>query len=149
MRKNINILYKWHDWLALPKFTKSWYEDDLAGELSEYEAETKAIKRWSELSDITYTCSRARWSGYYLPFPLKRYQYWLGLIYMLPKYTNRFLFFRMAGRKAGANKDIRCVRNPNKLEKIDETIRDQNVEVDLEKLKNICQKQRRFWLLLP
>ncbi len=133
----------------MPKFDKAWHEADMADELAEYEEETKLLKKWSEASDVVYTYTRAKWSGLDLSFPLMPYQYLLGLLYMLPKYSSRFLFFRGAGRKAGADKDIRCVRNPKKLHKLDDVVDEQNIEVSLDTLKAICKRRRKYWPLLP
>jgi hypothetical protein len=112
-------------------------------------AKTKLLKKWSELSDVAYTCTRARWSGHELEFPLAKWQYPLGILYMYPKYSGRFLFYRRAGRKAGANKDIRCVRNPRKLHKLDEILAEQHIQVDRPRLHDVCQHQLKRWPLLP
>jgi len=143
------MLNKWHGWLEMPKFSKEWHISDLDDELTEYKAESKLIKKWSELSDVVYTCTRARWSGYNLEFPLKSWQYYLGTPYMLLKYSGRFLFYRRAGQKAGANKVIRCVRNPKKLNKLEEIIIEQKIDVDKQLLIEVCKKQLRHWPLLP
>jgi hypothetical protein len=139
----------WHSWLAMPGFDQAWHERDLADELAEYHEETKLLKKWSELSDVVYTCTRARWSGHALAFPLRRWQFWVGLPYMYGKYTGRFLFYRHAGKKAGANKVIRCVRNPQKLHKLDNILAEQDITVDKARLLAQCKKQLRFWPLLP
>jgi hypothetical protein len=143
------ILQRWHTWIGQPKFDKAWHMQDIADELGEYREESKLLKKWSELSDVVYTCTRARWSGYRLAFPLAWWQYPLGLAYMYPKYTLRFLFYRRAGRKAGASTDIRCVRNPHKLHKLDEIVDYLQIKVDKPKLHQICQHQLKHWLLLP
>lgn len=143
------MINKWHTWLAMPAFDRAWHEADLADELAEYREERNWFKKWSELSDVVYTCTRSRWSGHPLEFPLPTLLFPLGIAYMLPKYTGRFLFFRRAGKKAGADKIIRCVRNPKKLHKLDEVITEQNITVDRKRLHAICQKQLRYWPLLP
>ncbi len=133
----------------MPKFDKAWHEADIADELQEYKEEARLLKRWSEVSDIAYTYTRANWSGHHLALPIARSHYLLGLLYMFPKYSGRFLFFRRAGRKAGASKDIRCVRNPKKLHKLNSLVEEQQMDVDLRLLKQICRKQMKYWLLLP
>jgi len=145
----MKIISKWHDWLGMPKFDRAWHKADIKDELTEYEVETKLLKKWSEASDVVYTYTRSKWSGYELVFPLGRWLYIFGVIYMIPKYTGRFLFFRSAGHRAGADKTIRCVRNPKKLKKLDAIIKEQNIKVDSYKLRRICQKRRRYWPLLP
>jgi hypothetical protein len=143
------MLNHWHSWLGMPGFDRAWHESDLADELAEYHEETKLLKKCSELSDVVYTCTRARWTGHPLEFPLKAWQFYPGVCYMLPKYTSRFLFYRRAGRKAGADKTIRCVRNPQKLYKLDDILAEQKITVDKSRLLAICKKQLRYWPLLP
>ena len=143
------MLHKWHTWLGMPGFDRAWHEQDMADELAEYHEESKLFKKWSELSDVVYTCTRSRWSGHALKFPLAAWQFPLGVLYMFPKYTGRFLFFRHAGRLAGATPDIRCVRNPRKLHKLSAILVEQNIKVDEPRLLEICQQQLRRWPLLP
>jgi spore germination protein GerM len=50
--------------LNMPKYDEVWHQADLADELAEYEKATGLIARWSELSDIVYTCTQGRWSGH-------------------------------------------------------------------------------------
>lgn len=139
----------WFNLCKVPKFDRAWHEQDLAEELAEYEEAIGWLKRWSEISDVVYTCNRARWSGHNLKFPLKYHKYVIGQMYGLPKYTSRYIFYRRAGKKAGANKSIQCVRNPKKLYKLDKIIAEQSIDVDKEKLVAICEKQLRYWPLLP
>jgi len=143
------IVNRWHNWLNMPKFDSAWHQADMADELHEYHEEAKLIKKWSEASDVVYTYTRSRWSGHPLTFPLGKTAFCLGLIYMFPKYSGRFLFFKNAGRKAGASPDIRCVRNPKKLHKLDDIITEQQIKVDPERLKTICRKMLKRWPLLP
>lgn len=143
------LFNKWHDWLDMPKFDAAWHQADMQDELAEFRQETNWFKKWSETSDVVYTYSRSQWSGHSLDFPLTKRHLVLGTIYMFPKYTGRFLFFRQAGRKAGADKVIRCVRNPKKLYKLDAIISHQNIAVDRELLHKVCKKQLRYWPLLP
>lgn len=143
------MIYKWHSWLGMPRFDKAWHEKDMMEELAEYHEEQKLVKRWSEVSDVAYTYTRARWSGHELEFPLAQWQLYVGYLYMLPKYTGRFLFYKQAAKKAGAKSVLRCVRNPKKLHKLDAIISEENVDVDLTKLKAQCQKQLKYWVLLP
>lgn len=103
--------------------------------------------KWSELSDVVYTCSRGRWSGHKLSFPLSVWLYPLGLLYMYPKYTSRWLFFRRAGRKAGAKQRVNEVRNPKKTAKL-HGIADRYA-IDKYTFQNICEKQLKYWPLLP
>lgn len=143
------MINKWHDWLDLPRFDKSWYEKDLADELAEYHDENNYFKKWSELSDVAYTVSRSQWSESTVDNPFSSTKHYLGVIYMVPKYTGRYFFYRTAGRKAGANKDIKWIRNPKKLHKLKEIVDEQDVVVDIEKLIATCEQQKKYWPLLP
>lgn len=133
--------------LGMPKHDRKWHEQDLADELAEYNEEVKLMKKWSELSDVVYTCTRSRWSGHALDFPFSRWKFVLGTLYMIPKYTGRWLFFRKAGKKAGSNKVLREVRNPKKTHKL-HTIADR-YGLDQKKFQRVCEKQLKYWLLLP
>lgn len=137
----------WHNLLQMKKFDKTWHENDLADELAEYYEETKILKKWSELSDVVYTCTRGRWAGYEISFPFSKPLYYLGIIYMIPKYTDRWLFFRHAGRKLGAVHNLHEVRNPKKTYKL-HVIAERN-GLDKEKFQHQCEKQLKFWPLLP
>lgn len=141
------MINKWHDWLDMKRFDKAWHRNDLAAELVEYHEETKIMKKWSELSDVVYTCTRGRWGGYEIPFPFKRWQFYVGSMYMFPKYTLRWLFFRAAGRKCGAKYDLHEVRNPRKTHKL-HTIAERN-DIDKHEFQRTCEKQLKYWLLLP
>lgn len=129
------------------RYDHAWHKQDLSDELAEYHEETKLLMKWSELSDVVYTCSRGKWSGYDMDFPLKKWQYPVGVIYMIPKYTLRYWFFRQAGKKAGTQEIIREVRNPKKTHKL-HIIAERN-NVDAKKFQMICERQLRYWPLLP
>jgi len=141
------MINKWHSWLDMKKFDKSWHEEDLADELAEYHEETKLLKKWSELSDVVYTCTRGRWDGHDIAFPFKKWQFYVGAVYMFPKYSLRWLFFRSAGRKAGANHDLHEVRNPRKTHKLHKIA--ERHDIDKKTFQHICEQQLKRWLLLP
>lgn len=143
------MINKWHSWIGMPKYDLQWHENDMADELAEYYEESRWWKRWSEMSDVAYTYTLGHWSGHNIDFPLARRHYYLGLVYMFPKYTGRFLFYRRAARKVGARTELRCVRNPKKLHKLEAVVAENKVEVDLGELKRQCEKQLRYWPLLP
>ncbi len=130
----------------MEKFDKKWHEDDLADELAEYYEETKLVKKWSELSDVVYTCTRGRWGGFDIAFPFSRWQFALGVVYMVPKYSGRWLFFRSAGRKAGASREVHEVRNPKKTHKLHTIAEKYNIGP--KHFQEICEKQLKYWLLL-
>jgi hypothetical protein len=141
------MINKWFDWIDQPKYDLAWHKQDMADELAEYHEETKPFKKWSELSDVVFTTARSRWSGHAMEFPLANWQYPLGVVYGLPKYSLRFLFFRRAGKKAGAKQDVKSVRNPRKTHKL-HAIAEQN-GIDKKQFQAICEQQLRFWILLP
>jgi len=137
--------YAWHKWLGMKKHSKAWHLEDLADELQEYREARGPILRWSELSDVVFAYIRGRLHGYKLVFPLSRWKYLYGHIYMYPKYTLRFLFFRRAGRKLGARiHEVRNPRKPHKLRAIAE-----QYKIDPDQFIAICERQLRYWPLLP
>ncbi len=113
------ILFRWHTMLNMPRYDEVWHTQDMADELLEYHEATGLIAVWSELSDVTYTYTRAQWSGHTaFVFPLPSWRFYPGIIYMLPKYTLRWLFFRKLGHHFDKNLHISEVRNPNKIQKL-------------------------------
>lgn len=141
------MINKWHTWLDMPKFDKAWHEQDMADELAEYHEETVLLKKWSELSDVTYTCTRGRWSGYDIKFPFGRWQFYVGTLYMVPKYTGRWLFYRSAGKKSGARHHVHEVRNPRKVHKLHVMAKENGIDEHV--FERICKAQLRYWPLLP
>lgn len=141
------MISAWHSLLRMTKHDRKWHEADLADELGEYYAETKLLKKWSELSDVVYTCTCGRWSGHSIKFPFSWWQFVLGVIYMIPKYTGRWLFFRSAGRKAGAKKELHQVRNPKKTHKLHAIA--EKYDLNPELFQTICEQQLKHWILLP
>ena len=101
MKKIIN---KWHSMLDMPKKDFGWHQNDVAEELQELKESKGFIHKWSELSDVVYTFTRARWSGHEnIKYPLGKISFWVGLLYMFPKYTLRWKFYRVLGKKIGKN----------------------------------------------
>ncbi|MBP9738217.1 hypothetical protein KBD20_00860 [Candidatus Saccharibacteria bacterium] len=140
--------YPFHEWLAMPKESKTWHEDDIADEFSELQEAKGLINKWSELSDVVYTVDRARWSGHTFDYPIPGHTVAIGYLYMYPKYTMRFLFFRRAGKKLDPISDIRQVRNPKKVHKLHHIAKKHNL--DPKKFEEICTKQYRHWrFVLP
>ena len=114
-----SLLNRWHTMLNMPKYDEAWHAQDLADELSEYHEASTPIDVWSELSDVAYTYTRARWSGHTtIVFPLSRLQFYFGIFYMLPKYTLRWRFFRKLGHLFDMNLHMSEVRNPMKVAKL-------------------------------
>lgn len=113
------IIHKWHSYLDMPKYDLAWHQQDLADELGELNKARGFINVWSELSDVAYTYTRAYWAGHsQIVLPISYPSYYLGLIYMFPKFTLRWKFFDSLGKEFGDNVKIREVRNPKKIEKL-------------------------------
>jgi len=55
----------WHNLSRMEKHDLLWYKKDIADELEEYKEANGFIEKWSELSDIVYTYTRAKWFGYH------------------------------------------------------------------------------------
>ncbi len=141
------MIDKWHDLLSMPKHNKAWHRQDLEDELDEYHEARGLFYKWSELSDIVYTCTRGRWSGHTLTFPLGKWQFALGVTYMIPKYSLRWLFFRRAAIKLNPNLKIKEVRNPKKIHKLHDIAKKYNLSP--EDFQSACEKQLKYWPLLP
>lgn len=114
------IIHRWHTKLDMPKHDLKWHEQDIADEMQELEEARGIINNWSELSDISYTYTRAHWSGHKdIPLPISNFKYLIGLVYMFPKYQLRWKFFVILGSKLDKNIKIREVRNPKKIHKLE------------------------------
>ena len=113
------VIYLWHAKLDMPKHDLVWHTQDVADELQEL-IEAKGLSgRWSELSDISYTYTRALWSGHEdISLPISKFKYRIGLIYMFPKYELRWKFFSELGKKLDPKVKVREVRNPKKAHKL-------------------------------
>ena len=141
------MIFTWHNLLGMEKHDAAWHENDIADELAEYEQAEGFMERWSEVSDVVYTYTRAKWSGYSeIAWPLPRRYFVWGSLYMFPKYSLRWLFFRIAGMRIKSQKPIREVRNPAKLSKLDEIAK--KYSVDPERFRIICQGLLKHWILL-
>ena len=137
----------WHDALAMPKYSREWHEQDIKEEYEELQEAERFIDRWSEYSDVVYTLTRSRWSGFKdLQSPLTNTQCIFGTIYMFPKYTLRYWFYKSAARKAGCKKNVTEIRNPKKVHKLREIAN--RYEMDADTFTDVCEKQLRYWPLL-
>ncbi|HEX4799130.1 MAG TPA: hypothetical protein VFV22_01190 [Candidatus Paceibacterota bacterium] len=115
----MGLINKWHDMLNMPKYDEAWHKQDMTDELAEYEGAIGFIDTWSEISDVVYTYTRAKWSGHnMIDFPLSKILLPIGILYMIPKYTLRWKFFRDIGHQFDKNLNISEVRNPKKIEKL-------------------------------
>lgn len=141
------ILNKWHDRLDMAKHDKAWHEQDMRDELEEYASAHGRVMKWSELSDVVYTYTRARWGGYDLDFPFSKLRFALGVIYMVPKYSMRFRFYKKAGQRTNSGREIHEVRNPKKVEKLHKIA--EMYDIDAKDFQRVCDKQLKYWVLLP
>lgn len=132
--------------LGMPVRDEAWHEEDIKDECNELYGAIKFIDRWSEYSDVVYAVVRARKDGYDVKFPLARRYFIYGSMYMFPKYTLRYLFYRQAGRKAGACVPVHEVRNPKKAHKLHHIAG--KYDIDPVEFEKICVRQLRYWLLL-
>lgn len=123
------LIHEWHSYLGMPKYSLDWHKNDIKDELEELKEAKGLIHKWSEISDVIYTYTRAEWSGYKeLDFPLKKIHYYIGLIYMFPKYTLRWKFFNKLGKKFNKDLNITEVRNPRKIHKLEDIAKQYNLD---------------------
>ena len=116
-------------------------------ELRELEEARGLFYRWSELSDVVYTYTRARWSGHRdIVFPFGRMNFYFGCLYMFPKYSLRWKFFRVLGKKIDKNLNIAEVRNPEKTEKLSDIA--MRYGLDPVKFKEEADKLKNKWFFL-
>ena len=141
------MIYKWHRWLDMPKKDRQWHEVDINDELIEYRTAKGLLMKWSEMGDVVYTYTRGIWGGYDLKFPLSKIHFVVGCIYMFPKMTIRYMFFRKAGIKAGTLRPLHEVRNPKKIHKLHHIA--DKYDLDRGKFQKICEEQLKYWILLP
>lgn len=119
----------------------------MADEMFEYKEATGVIDVWSELSDVAYTYTRAQWSGHSnIEYPLSKMHLFIGIIYMIPKYTLRWRFFRKLGHHFDTQLQISEVRNPMKVEKL--TVIAEKYNLDPVKFKNRAKQMLTYSLLL-
>ncbi len=138
------LIHTWHSLLNMEKYSKQWHVNDINDEFAELQSANSLLHKWSEYSDVCYTFSRARWSGYEVDLPITRYMYYVGLVYMFPKYSLRYMFYRRIGKKFG--KTLCEVQNPSKRAKL-EKIANRN-DIPADQFVDTCNKLLRFWPLL-
>lgn len=143
---NGELLDLWFAWLGLPKHDEAWHRTDLAEELAELGQAKGFVAVWSERADVVFTVARARWSGHNLAYPFGWPTRASGLVYMLPKYTLRWLLFRMAGRRLYSQSRITEVRNPANRRKL-RTIAEKH-GIDPVAFESECRRLTAWWPLL-
>lgn len=133
--------------LDMSKHDAAWHARDMADELAEYRESCRLIDTWSELSDVVYTYTRARWSGHTtITFPFSLTMYCVGALYMFPKYTLRWTFFRTLGHRFDPSLHLTEVRNPRKLEKL-KNITEKH-DLDPERFTEEATMLMRYWFFL-
>ena len=143
----MKVTYKlWHELLNMERHDEPWHVNDVADEYQELLEARGWVNRWSEYSDVVYTVTRGRWGGHDIESPLARWQFIYGSVYMFPKMTSRYLFFRRAGKRAGAGRVMREIRNPKKVHKLEKLAK--LYEVEPEVFVGICERQLKYWPLL-
>lgn len=131
----------------MPKRDLAWHQQDIADELAEYKEAKGFIFKWSEISDVVYTYTRAHWSGHKeVKFPLSQKHFYFGLLYMFPKYTLRWTFFRVLGNRLKSKIKLTEVRNPTKIHKLDHIANKYNLNPEV--FKTEALKLMKFWPFL-
>jgi len=141
------IINSWHSILDMPKRDLAWHRGDIAREFEEWKEAEGFINKWSELSDVAYTYTRAQWSGHEdVEFPFKKINLYIGFIYMLPKYSLRYSFYRVLGKRINKEAKLKEVRNPKKIEKLEHIANKYNL--DPNKFKDEAEKLMKRWVFL-
>ena len=137
----------WHKWLGMSHHDHDWHVGDMADEYEEYIQAKGFFNTWSEMSDVVYTYTRGRCYDdcKNLKNPFGFFKTLLGLVYMYPKYTLRWSFYRFVGKKFGKN--ICEVRNYKKEWKLDHIAEKNNIPKD--EFKEAVNKYKKYWLFLP
>ena len=141
------LIKHWHNKLDMPKHDLEWHKQDIDDEYTEYKEAVGIIYKWSELSDVVYTYTRALWSGHTdIKFPFNNLQFFIGTIYMFPKYSLRWKFFNTLGKKFDKNLEIKEVRNPSKIEKLHKIA--EQYDLNPENFKSEAKKLMKWWVFL-
>jgi hypothetical protein len=141
------IVFKaWHNVLKMERKSKDWHDQDVADELAELIEANKFTDRWSEYSDVVYTVTRGRHGGHNMQSPISKRYFVYGSVYMFPKYTLRWLFFKRVGKRLNSQRPVREVRNPKKLHKLEHIANKYGLSPD--EFVHECQKQLKYWPLL-
>jgi hypothetical protein len=138
------LIHTWHSLLNMEKYSKQWHQSDIDDEYNELLEADRLFHLWSEYADVSYTYSRAKWSGHDVNLPIAKKMYLVGLVYMVPKYSLRYLFYRRVGKKFG--KTLHEVQNPSKRAKLEKIAARNDIPAD--HFVDTCNKLLRFWPLL-
>lgn len=148
--KRCPFLKLWHGGMGLQRQVPcSWHGDRLREEEQELGEARTYLEKLSEASDVLFTISRAQHDGFDIrPLPsLYDRKYTLAYLYMVGKFSSRWLFYMTASLLLRAPHAVREVVNPTKNEKLLQVaIRHQ---VDPVRFTRVCLKLLRIWPLLP
>lgn len=140
------LIHHWHNILSMPRKDLDWHKQDIKDELIEWQEAKGFVASWSELSDVAYTYTRAKWDGFSLPPPLKPFLLFLGYWYMIPKYTLRWFFYYSIGKQLNSPIKVTEVRNPLKAHKLDHIAN--KYDLDPETFRQaVAQKSKRWFFL--
>ena len=146
------FLRRWHGMLGLKcQAPRSWHEDRIREELQELAEVATPLERLSEKSDVFFAIVRARYDGFVIQ-ELPRcdsFHDTAVYAYMLGKYSMRCAFYRTAAWLCSApdSHKVREVVNPSKDWKLEAVANRHNI--DPSKFKQVGQRLRRVWPLLP
>lgn len=136
--------------LGLPRQTKSWYRDRLKEESRERRLASTRCHKLSETADVFYIISRAQHDNYPLrQLPRFSHGHLLVYAYLIPKYTLRWLFYRLASRLCGHADplSVREVVNPAKSSKLHQVASRHGISPI--EFRQVCLRLRFVWPLLP
>lgn len=137
----------WHSVLGMEQKDEAWFRKHIRQELIELMEAQTVMEKWSELADVVYAVTRAKWNKHErIQFPLTKRAYAVGWVYMIPKHTSRWLFYRVAGGRVRRGVRMKVVRNPLRTEKLHAVA--QKYEVDPARFEHVCKQQLRWWPLL-
>ena len=125
------IVNLWHSLLDMPKHDRQWHLNDVNDEVCELKEARTFLDMWSEKADVVYTYTRARWSGHDISFPLSNIDFLTGAVYIYPKFTLRWLFFYVLGKRLKSKRKITEVRNPAKSQRLREIAVNYDLDSDM------------------
>lgn len=148
--KRFKLLSCWHGGLGLQRqVLRSWHCDRLREEELELREARTYLEKISEASDVLFSISRARHDGFDIQ-PLPSFfdrRYMLAYLYMVGKFSSRWLFFMSASLLCRAPHAVREVVNPTKDEKLLQVAT--RHRIDPIRFTRVCRKLLRIWPLLP
>lgn len=145
-------IHYWLRVLNLPRQSQaSWHRNRLREELQEHRHAEAGWSKLSETADVLFSAKRAQHDG----FPIRSLHSLAGIrvapvyVYMVAKYTSRWLFFRAAAFACHAKNysSVREVINPIKDHKVAEVA--SRHQIDPQRFQRACRQLRQVWPLLP